>query len=158
MQAFLTLLTSFYLTMNPVNIKSYDLGDFVFILGEDATDIFTYYQVKEMHGLNLADAKAEEIDKTKGNGVYIYGLTNFDPRDKKLTAKAPYKPFMFINKKHLKGDFTDITLINHEASHLSLIIHRWDVDKKEEEIVSYAEEVTNKLIKKFNFDRFKNKK
>jgi hypothetical protein len=69
-------------------VKHYDMGKYLLIVGKDATDIFKYYNVKEMHGLNLKDAQAEEVDKTKGNGVYIYGLTNYDPADKKLTAKA----------------------------------------------------------------------
>ena len=103
------------------------MGKFVLLLGNDATDVFDYYNVEKMHGLNRKDAQAEEIDKTKGNGVYIYGLTNYDPRDKDLKAKAPYKPFLFLNKKHLKGDFTDITLVYHEAMHMVIILNNWNI-------------------------------
>ena len=78
-------------------MKKFDMGKYVLLVGNDATEIFDYYKVPEMHGLNRADAQAEEIDKTKGNGVYIYGWTNYDPADKKLTAKAPNKPFLFLN-------------------------------------------------------------
>ena len=53
-------------------MKKFDMGKYILLVGNDATEIFDYYKVPEMHGLNLADAKAEEIDKTKGNGVYIY--------------------------------------------------------------------------------------
>jgi len=55
------------------------MGKFVLLLGNDATEIFDYYNVDKMHGLNRKDAQEEEIDKKKGNGVYIYGWTNFDP-------------------------------------------------------------------------------
>ena len=76
-------------------MKKFDMGKYILLIGNDATEIFDYYKVPEMHGLNRADAQAEEVDKTTGNGVYIYGWTNYDPADKKLTAKAPHKPFLF---------------------------------------------------------------
>jgi hypothetical protein len=50
-------------------ITNFDMGKYILVVGKDATDIFNFYNVKEMHGLNLKDAKAEEVDKTKGNGV-----------------------------------------------------------------------------------------
>lgn len=130
------------------------MGKYVFLLGKDATEIFDYYNVDILHGLRREDAQAEEVDKTKGNGVYIMGLTNYDPRDKKLTGKAPYKPFLFINKKHFKGDFTDITVLNHEATHMALLLNNWDVNNKEEEIVTLAEEITNKIVKLIKLNKF----
>jgi len=69
-------------------MKKIDMGKYVFLAGNNATEIFDYYKVDEMHGLNRKDAQAEEVDKTVGNGVYIYGWTNYDPADKKLTAKS----------------------------------------------------------------------
>ncbi len=51
------------------------MGKYVLLAGEDATKIFDYYDVEEMHGLNRNAAQAEEVDKTVGNGVYIYGWT-----------------------------------------------------------------------------------
>lgn len=130
------------------------MGKFVLLIGKDATEIFDYYGVDKMHGLNRADAQAEEIDKTKGNGVYIYGLTNYDPRDTKLTAKSPYKPFLFLNKKHFKGNFKDITLVNHEAMHMSILLHNWKIEEKEEEAITQAEEWTNKIVKMLKLDKF----
>lgn len=130
------------------------MGKFVLLLGNDATEIFDYYNVDKMHGLNRKDAQEEEIDKKKGNGVYIYGWTNFDPRDKKLNKKSPYKPFLFINKKHLKGDFTDITLVNHEAMHMAILLNDWDIINKEEETITFAEEMTNKIVKLLRLDKF----
>lgn len=135
-------------------MKKIDMGDFVLLIGNDATEIFDYYSVDKVHGLNRADAQAEEVDKTKGNGVYIYGWTNYDPKDKKLTAKAPYKPFLFLNKKHFTGKFTDITLVNHEAMHMSILLNNWDIKDKEEEAVSQAEDWTNKIVKLLKLDKF----
>ena len=133
------------------------MDKFVVLIGKDATEIFDYYKVDKMHGLNREDAQAEEVDKSKGNGVYIYGWTNYDPRDKKLTAKAPYKPFLFLNKKHFKGDFTDVTLVNHEAMHMSILLHNWNITDKEEEAVSLAEEITNKIVPMLKLDKFTSK-
>jgi hypothetical protein len=136
------------------SMKKVDMGKFVLLIGNDATEIFDYYGVDKMHGLNRKDAQAEEVDKSVGNGVYIYGWTNYDPRDKKLTAKAPYKPFLFLNKKHFKGKFTDITLVNHEAMHIVILLNNWDIRDKEEETISEAEDITNRIVKLLKLDKF----
>lgn len=143
-------------------MKKIDMGKFVLLIGKDATEIFDYYDVDQMHGLNRKDAQAEEVDMStpkngdQGNGVYIYGLTNYDPRDKKLKAKAPYKPFLFLNKKHFKGDFTDITLVNHEAMHVAILLNNWKIVDKEEDAITQAEEYTNKIVRLLKLDKFVN--
>lgn len=126
------------------------MGKYVLLIGNDATEIFDYYKVDEMHGLNRADAQAEEVDKTKGNGVYLYGLTNYDPADKKLIAKDPYKPFLFINLGTFKKyNITEkATGIMHETMHMSIILNNWDIKDKEEEVITFAEEEANKIIEK----------
>ena len=126
------------------------MGKYILLIGNDATEVFDYYKVEEMHGLNRADAQAEEVDKTVGNGVYIYGLTNYDPADKKLTAKAPYKPFLFLNMGTFKKYSADEqkTAIMHETVHLAMILYKWDANKKSEEITTMAEEEANKIIEK----------
>ena len=141
-------------------MKKIDMGKFILLVGKDATEIFDYYNVEEMHGLNRKEAQAEEVDFTnkkkgdQGNGVYIYGLTNYDPRDKKLTAKAPYKPFLFLNKKHFKKDFTDVTLANHEAMHMAILLNNWNIVDKEEEVITLAEEITNKVVRLLSLHKF----
>jgi len=131
-------------------VKHYDMGKYLLIVGKDATDIFKYYNVKQMHGLNLKDAQAEEVDKTKGNGVYIYGLANYHPADKKLTAKAPYKPFVFLNmgtfKKYSPSE--QATAVMHETMHMSILLSNWNIKDKEEEAIGKAEEEANKIIAK----------
>lgn len=130
------------------------MGDYVLLVGDNATEIFDYYKVDEMHGLNLKDAKAEEVDKTKGNGVYIYGWTNYDPADKKLTGKAPLKPFLFINLGTFKKySITEKAIaVMHETMHMSILLNNWKIVDKEEEVISYAEEQANKIIKKLGWD------
>ena len=136
-------------------MKKFDMGKYILLIGNDATEIFDYYKVPEMHGLNRADAQAEEVDKTKGNGVYIYGLTNYDPADKKLTAKAPYKPFLFLNMGTFKKYSTTekATAVMHETMHMSILLNNWKINDKEEEVITFAEEEANKIIDKLNLDK-----
>lgn len=138
------------LKMMKRTITNFDMGKYILVVGKDATDIFKFYDVKQMHGLNLKDAQAEEVDKTKGNGVYIYGLTNYNPADKKLTAKSPYKPFVFLNMGTFKKYSADEqkTAIMHETVHLAMLLYKWDANKKSEEITTMAEEEANKIIEK----------
>jgi hypothetical protein len=135
-------------------MKKIDMGDYILLAGNNATEIFDYYNVQEMHGLNRSNAQAEEVDKTKGNGVYIYGWTNYDPADKKLTAKAPYKPFLFINLGTFKKySLTEkATAVMHETVHMSILLNNWKITDKEEEVISYAEEQANKIIDKLGFN------
>jgi hypothetical protein len=136
-------------------MKKYDMGKYVLLAGNNAVEIFDYYNIEEMHGLNRADAQAEEVDKTKGNGVYIYGWCNYDPKDKKLTAKKPYLPFLFINL----GAFKKISLtekatgVMHETMHMSILLNNWNIKDKEEEVITYAEDEANKIIEKLEFDK-----
>jgi hypothetical protein len=134
-------------------MKKFDMGKYILLAGNDATELFDYYKVPEMHGLNRKDAQAEEIDKTKGNGVYIYGLTNYDPADKKLTAKDPYKPFLFINLGTFKKyNLTEkATGVMHETMHMSILLNNWDIKDKEEEVITFAEDEANKIIEKLGF-------
>jgi hypothetical protein len=134
-------------------MRKIDMGKYILLAGKDATEPFDYYNVDEMHGLNRKDAQAEEVDKTVGNGVYIYGWTNYDPADKKLTAKAPHKPFLFINL----GTFSRYSLtekataVMHETMHMAILLNNWNIKDKEEEAIGFAEEEANKIIEKLGF-------
>ena len=131
------------------------MGEYILLAGNNATEIFDYYKVDEMHGLNRKDAQAEEVDKTKGNGVYIYGWTNYDPADKKLTAKDPYKPFLFLNLGTFKkyGLTEKATAVMHETMHMSILLNNWKIVDKEEEVITFAEEEANKIIEKLEFNK-----
>ena len=138
------------------SVKGFDMGKYLLIIGNDATDIFKYYNVEKMHGLSLNEAIAEEIKKTVGNGVYIYGLTNYDPADKKLTAKAPFKPFLFLNMGTFKrySPSEQATAIMHETMHMSILLNNWDIRDKEEEAIGFAEQEANKIINKIKVGRY----
>ena len=131
-------------------MKKFDMGKYILLVGNDATEIFDHYKVAEMHGLNRKDAQAEEVDKTTGNGVYIYGWTNYDPADKKLTAKAPHKPFLFLNMGTFKKYSTTekATAVMHETMHMSILLNNWKIMDKEEEAIQFAEDEANKIIEK----------
>ena len=131
------------------------MGKYVLLAGNNAVEVFDYYDVDEMHWLNKKDAQAEEIDKTVGNGVYIYGWSNYDQSDKKLTAKAQLKPFLFINLGTFsKYSLTEkCTAVMHETMHMSILLNNWKIIDKEEEVISFAEDEANKIIEKLGFDK-----
>ena len=105
-------------------------------VGNKSIDIFNYFSVDELHGLSRQECN--EYTDTKDD-AYIASMTNYSPEDK--------KPFVFINKSRLQDDYRDVTLIMHELMHLSLILHKWNIRDKEEDIITWAEEETNKLMK-----------
>ena len=119
-------------------------AQFVLLIGNNAVDLFDYYGVQEMHGVS----KTLCIDRIAEGGTYIDGFANYDPRDTLLTTDP--LPFVFINRSALHGDYRDITLINHEMMHMSLLIHDWEVVDHEENIVTWAEDYTN-MVYKQNF-------
>lgn len=116
-------------------------AQFVLLIGNNAVNLFDYYGVQEMHGVS----KIKCIERIAEGGTYIEGFANYDPRDTTLSTYP--LPFVFINKAAIKGDYRDVTLINHEMTHMSLLLHEWNVDKYEEDIVTWAEEYTNLIYK-----------
>lgn len=118
---------------------------FLLILGEKSTELFDYFNVEELHGLNKKDAKAyPETSKD----AYIYGLANYSLTKDKF-------PFVFINLNRLNGTYKDALGIMHETIHISLLIHNWDVENKEEEIITNAEIYAGEIID--YIDKIKNK-
>ena len=109
---------------------------FLLILGEKSTNLFDYFNVEELHGLNKKDAK---VYPETSKDAYIYGLANYSPTKDKF-------PFVFINLNRLDGTYKDALGIMHETIHISLLINNWDVENKEEEIVSNAEMYANEII------------
>ena len=73
-----------------VKVKAYHFEKYDLIIGQDATEIFNYYNVTEMHGLSLDGA----ISRIVEGGTYIDGLSNYHPMDKELDMKL--KPFLFL--------------------------------------------------------------
>jgi hypothetical protein len=122
-------------------------AQFVLLIGNNAVDLFDYYGVQEMHGVS----KTKCIERIAEGGTYIEGFANYNPYD--TTQTTELLPFVFINRSALKGDYRDVTLVNHEMTHMSLLLHEWNVDKYEEDIVTWAEEYTN-LVYKQNFQDY----
>ena len=123
---------------------------FQLIVGEKSVDLFYWFGVDDLH--RLTKKEAEEYPETKDD-AYIWGLANYSPSKDDL-------PFIFLNKSRLKGDYTDVTGIMHETMHLSLLLEDWDIENKEEEIVSQAETMANDIVKylksRFFYDTSKN--
>ena len=111
------------------DIKTKQYKDFLLIIGK-SSDIFDYFGVEELHGL-----KRTECYDTP-NDAYIAGLCNQFPDDSS-------KQFLFINEIRIGRSYKDVLLIMHETMHLSLEIngHNLEDGDKEEETITYAEEV-----------------
>jgi hypothetical protein len=105
------------------------------ILATHSVDIFNYFGITELHGLTKKEALSYKETPTD---AYIMGMTNYAPKTK--------FPFLFININRLDGSFKDATKIMHETIHLSLLLHDWDVNNKEEQIVTDAEKYANEII------------
>ena len=111
------------------DIKTKQYKDFLLIIGK-SSDIFDYFGVEELHGLK----KSECFDNPED--AYIAGLCNQFPDD-------PSKQFLFINEIRIGRSYKDVLLIMHETMHLSLEVngHNLEDGDKEEETITYAEEV-----------------
>ena len=124
--------------------KKYNFDDYDFIVGKDALQIFYAYKVSEMHGLSIAGAKKRIAE----GGSYIDGLSNYHPMDKKLDMKL--KPFLFLNITSLNKNYSPdeaITAVMHETMHMAIKHFKYDLENHEEDMVTYAENEGNKLIK-----------
>lgn len=126
-------------------MRCYTFDEFEFLISKSACDLFDYFNTENIHGLSKIDCQA----RIKEGGTYIDGLCNYNPND--ITKK----PFVFINESSLKGNHEDVTLLMHEFYHLSLMLHNWDIQNKEEEIVSFAEKTTNEVFEKIFFSQTK---
>jgi hypothetical protein len=106
-------------------------------MSDKSVHLFDYYKVDNLHGLNKQNCI--EYKETKDD-AYIAGMAN--------TAPDKTKPYVFINSSRLVGDYRDTTLVMHEMMHMSLLLHKWDMNK-EEDIVTWAEQETNWIMKNY---------
>lgn len=112
------------------------------ILSYDPCDIFRYYEVEEMHGLNLKDCR--NYNNTKED-AYICGWCNYVPKNNKNYSQDD-KMFIFINLNRCNNDIDLITTLYHELTHYAFAQYNWNSDY-EEEIITLAEEETKKVYK-----------
>jgi len=116
------------------SIKEFKYKNYTLLLSKNPCDIFIYFDVEDLHGLNYKKCLAHKNTK---ESAYIAGLTNVIPKTKKL--------FLFLNINRLGKDKEKMGLIMHETTHLSLELHKHDVEKKEEEIITWAEKEAYKI-------------
>ena len=116
------------------SVKVFNYKKYTLILSKNPCDIFTHFKVEDLHGLNYQ--KCLRYKNTKED-AYIAGLANKTPKTK--------KDFLFLNLNRLGKDEEKMGLIMHETMHLSLELHKHDVNKKEEEIITWAEKEAYKI-------------
>jgi hypothetical protein len=121
--------------MTIIKKDKYDL-----LLSYNPCEIFNYYNVSEMHGLNIIDC--DRHNNTTENS-YIAGWCNIIPDSN--------RNFVFINLSRCTNDIETFGLIMHELMHLSFDLHT-----DEEKLITWAEIESYQvfeLIKKLNTGR-----
>ena len=114
---------------------------YTLLLSYNPCDIFTHYNVTEMHGLNLADC---EKHNNTTQSAYFAGLCNFVPKADNNYKNSDPK-FVFINLSRCNTDIETFGLIMHELMHQSFDVHDDDISK-EEEIITWAETESYKVF------------
>lgn len=111
--------------MKVIKNKHYNL-----LLSYDPCEIFTHYNVEEMHGLNLIDC----INYNNTNqSAYFAGWCNYIPNSD--------RHFVFINLSRCNTDIETFGLIMHELMHLSFDLHT-----EEEQLITWAENESYKVF------------
>jgi hypothetical protein len=104
--------------MKIISRINYDL-----LLSYNPCDIFHYYNIDEMHGLNLYDC----INYNNTNqSAYFAGWCNYIPNSD--------RHYIFINLSRCNTEIETFGLIMHELMHLS-----FDMHTDEEELITWAE-------------------
>ena len=104
--------------MKVITRDKYDL-----LLSYDPCEIFNYYNVEEMHGLNFEDCMSHENNTQQ---AYIAGWCNIIPASK--------RNYVFINLSRCNTPIETFGLIMHELIHMSFDLHT-----DEEELITWAE-------------------
>lgn len=109
--------------------------DYDLLLSTDPCEIFNYYNVDEMHGLNLEDCRKHP---NTNEGSYICGWCNYIPNSDRC--------FVFINLTRCNSELDLSCNLFHELMHLSgrLFNDKWD--SHEEEMITYAEKETREVF------------
>ena len=119
-----------------------DRGFYTLLLSYNPCDLFTYFNVEQMHGLNAIDCAAH---KNTTEDAYIAGLSNFVPKESGEYTEDDAR-FVFINFSRCADSISTFGLIMHELMHRSFALHKYDVNK-EEEIITWAEEEAYEVYK-----------
>lgn len=107
--------------------------DLILIIGENAVDLFDYFQVEELHGLS----KEKCFNRIDEGGTYIDGMCNIIPG----TENSPAY-YLFINHKAIsKSSVRNFGLIFHETSHYSFIKYWETLQEDEENLITESEDL-----------------
>lgn len=116
-------------------MDKYDL-----ILSHNPCDIFEYYAVQEIHGLNIKDCKEY---KNTSEDSYICGWCNYIPKPDGNYMSGD-RMFLFINLNRCTNELDLITTLYHELMHYAFAYYDWNIDY-EEEIITLAELETKRV-------------
>jgi len=115
---------------------------YILLLSYNPCDIFTYYNVTEMHGLSITEC---QVHINTPQNAYIAGLSNYVPKESGVYYENDNR-FVFINLNRCNNDVETMGLIMHEMMHQSFFMHNYDANK-EEEIITWAEEEAYEIFK-----------
>lgn len=105
--------------------------DLVLLIGEKAIDLFDYFNLDQLHGLNRSDC----LERIKEDGTYIDGMCNEIPE-----AKGKKAYYLFLNKSAFSQNKTEnFGLVFHESTHYSFRKYWDDLQNNEEQIITEAE-------------------
>lgn len=108
-------------------------NNYILLLSYCPCEVFSYFKVKQMHGLNLEDCQKHS---NTTESAYIAGWCNFTPEGGR---------YVYINLNRCTNDIRTFGLIMHELIHQSMWAHDYDIDK-EEEVITWAEEESYKVF------------
>lgn len=121
-----------------IEIKRYN---YTLLLGKSPCEIFDYFGVKEMHGLNYNDCI---LYPNSATDAYIWGWANYVPKHDK-SYKCGDDRYVFINLQRCGDNYETYGGVFHELMHHSLEMHNYNIHL-EEEIISWAENETKQVF------------
>ena len=116
-------------------------NNYTLLLSKNCCEIFYYYSVKEMHGLNCYDC---EKYKNIKEDAYIWGWSNYIPKNDNNYNQGDER-FVFINLLRCDKDFETFACVFHELMHHSFELHNYNMDL-EENIISWAEKESHEVF------------
>ena len=115
-------------------------NDYDLLLSTDPCEIFNYYSVTEMHGLNLDDCMKHP---NTSESSYICGWCNYIPKPDK-DYKINDRCFVFINLNRCNSHLDLICNLYHELMHWAINHYNEDMSF-EEEMITTAEKETREV-------------
>jgi hypothetical protein len=132
-------------------LEKHIFEDFTLLIGEDARDLFRYFNTSELHGLTFDDCSR----RMKEGGTFIDGFCNWSPVND--------KPFLFLNQKTMNEQeiWKTSLLVMHETMHLVFLLNEKELEsskftefwKMEEKLISDAEKYAESIMTKLKFPK-----